>query len=181
MPMTTEMTPVTVAVVEPSSFLEGGEGGVEFEGGGVEGVGVAPPSLLPLSFFSGSAKVTTRRGAAGLFEVVERRERSAAARRVSWEEEERRRGRRLKREREGVGGGRATADGFSLVSFHRSIGPRLRNLLTESTSSRTRAQGRQRRARWCWRRIAPRGPGRTKLLLAWLGLIGFFRRRTKRK
>ena len=65
--MTTEMTPVTVAVVEPSSRFEG-KGGVE---GGVEGVGgVAPPSLL--LFFSGSsAKVETMRRGAGLLMVEE--------------------------------------------------------------------------------------------------------------
>ena len=66
--MTTEMAPVTVAVVEPSSFFEGG-GGVEE--GGVAGVGVsaAPPSLLLLLLllFSGcSAKVETTRRDAGL-------------------------------------------------------------------------------------------------------------------
>ena len=64
-PMTTEMTPVTLAtVVEPSSFFEGGVGGVE------GGVGVAPPSLLLLLlFFSGSAKVEMTRPGAGLLVV----------------------------------------------------------------------------------------------------------------
>lgn len=63
--MTTEIAPVTVAVVEPSSFFDGGVGG----GGVGAGVGVggaATPSLLLLPLmFSGSAKVemTTRRGA----------------------------------------------------------------------------------------------------------------------
>lgn len=65
--MTMEMAPVTVAVVEPSSFFEGGgvEGG-GVEGGGVAGGEVSPPSLTLL--LSGSAETTemTRRGA-GLF------------------------------------------------------------------------------------------------------------------
>lgn len=67
--MTTEIAPVTVAVVEPSSFLEGG---AVTGGGGVGVGGAAPPSLLLLLLlFSGSAKVetVTRRGA-GLQVVV---------------------------------------------------------------------------------------------------------------
>ena len=59
--MTTEIMPVTVAVVEPSSLLECG-----VAGGGVGGVGVAPPSLLLLLLFSGSAKVEKTRRGAGL-------------------------------------------------------------------------------------------------------------------
>ena len=58
--MTTEIAPVTVAVVEPSSFFDGGEGGE----GGLGGEGVAPSLLLLLLLlFSGSAAMETRRGA----------------------------------------------------------------------------------------------------------------------
>ena len=73
---------MTVAVVEPSSFFDGGAGvgaGVGVGGGVEEGVG-APPSLLLFSGCCSAETITTRRGAGLLLCFVEMRGRGAEVR-----------------------------------------------------------------------------------------------------